>query len=124
MEGKFLLGLVESVRGPEKVHKWRCNGCVQIGQHARFDWFARFAHTFVHFAWARGFFASPHVFHRFFDRVFRSSCVKPGSPSRMNRGSVSVKSTIAEGFPVRGPSSPTPSIALRSLSGSGSAMVI
>src|SRR6202011_3086350 len=97
MDGKFPVWLVESVRRAEKVHKSRCSGRAQIGQHPRFDRVALFAHTFVHFARTRAFFARSHVFHSFFDSVFRRSCVKRGSPSPMNRGSVSVKSTIVEG---------------------------
>src|SRR5262249_34931516 len=56
------------------------------------------------------FLAHLRVFHSDFRSVFRRNCVKVGSPSRTIRGEIPVKSTMAEGFPSRGPSSSTKSI--------------
>src|SRR4029077_20927669 len=93
-------------------------------QAIRLQQFARFAHPFVQFAWRRAHFAPGRVFHSFFDSVFRRSCVKRGSPSRMNRGSVSVKSTIADGFPSRRPPSTRPSRPTTKVDGSSDGAVI
>src|SRR5256885_3465657 len=117
-DGKFSNSLWK-VRSRAK----KCTSCIAEVRlnHSQVDCqqqVARYAHTFVQFAWRRAFFTAGRVFHSFFISVFRSICVKRGSPSRMNRGSVSVKSTIADGFPSRRPPSTMPSIRSTKVDGS------
>src|SRR5712691_11627841 len=125
VEGRQILKcFVESEVLMAKVHKLHCYLERNLTQLASYHVVARLAHTFVQFAWRLKFFARSSVFHSFFISVFRRICVKRGSPSRMNLGSVPVKSTIADAFPSRRPPSTTALISLSSCGGSSAGSAI